>query len=438
MAAPPRAARHSKALSTWIRWASLPAWMPVAVSIAVVQDSFRIRSWRLQRGLRKEIPDYGVALPSLPDDLAKTLFREIRSQLRPLTTFPRHRASSKIPAPAQNRRAPNIMKLLTLSGMELERALPMREAVETMKDAFACLSGGHVANPTRMVLGLPRENAQALCMPAYMGPQGSLPAALGTKLVTVFPQNPRRRKPSIHGLMVLFHPQSGEPVALIDGEALTAWRTGAASGAATDLLANTDAKIGALFGTAAQAETQALAVDCVRVLQEIRVYSRDPDHRAAFIKKMQVKLQAKLVEAHSPEYAVEGADVICTATNSTAPIFPGELVKPGAHLNAVGSYRHEMRELDTATVSKARVFVDAREAAQAEAGDLEHARQEGVTQPENWIEVGEVVTDPQKGRHKAQEITLFKSVGVAVQDIAAASLAMVRGRQLGLGKTIEI
>jgi ornithine cyclodeaminase/alanine dehydrogenase-like protein (mu-crystallin family) len=234
-------------------------------------------------------------------------------------------------------------------------------------------------------------------------------------------------------LVVALDPASGEPLALLDGAFLTAWRTGAGSGAATELLARADATLGAVIGCGAQARTQAIAIDAARRLQEIRVYAPRPERVQSFMAEVQPQIQAKLIAASSSAEAVRDADVICTATTSAQPVLDGRLLKPGAHINGVGSYTLQMQEVDAVTVSRARLFVDSRTAALAEAGDLVSAH----TGPEDWTELGEVVAGLKPGRQSPDEITFFKSVGVAVQDVAAASAVLAGARPVGLGKVVE-
>jgi ornithine cyclodeaminase/alanine dehydrogenase-like protein (mu-crystallin family) len=301
-----------------------------------------------------------------------------------------------------------------------------------MKSAFAELSTGQATVPLRTPLLVPAVAGATLFMPA-LAPSGGL----GAKIVSIFPHNIERGKPMIHGIVFVLDAETGEPVALCDGTFLTAWRTGAASGAATDLLARPDAKIAALLGSGAQARTQALAIDAVRALAEIRIYSPNPDHVRRFIAEMQPLVGAALVAAPSSTDAVRDADVICAATASSTPVFDGNVLKPGAHINGVGSYTTQMREVDTVTVTRARLFVDSRAAALAEAGDLIIPMNSGLTRVEDWTELGEVVAALKPGRQSPEEITFFKSVGVAVQDVAAAGRTLAEAKARGLGKEVE-
>jgi ornithine cyclodeaminase/alanine dehydrogenase-like protein (mu-crystallin family) len=325
------------------------------------------------------------------------------------------------------------MKLTLLSASDLRAALPMPAAIAAMKAAFAELSTGQATVPLRVALPVPSADGVTLFMPALL-PSGGL----GTKIVSVFPHNPDLGKPIIHGLVVMLDSSSGEPVALCDGTFLTAWRTGAGSGAATDLLARPDAKIGALLGCGAQAKTQALALDAVRALDTLRVYAPRADRVEQFIAEMQPQLKAGLVAASTSAEAVQDADIICAATTSSTPVFNGTRLKDGAHVNGVGSYTLQMQEVDAVTVSRARVFVDSRASALAEAGDLVIPMNAGQTRAEDWIELGEVAAGLKPGRRSPDEITFFKSVGVAVQDMAAAGRALAEARRQGLGREVEL
>ncbi len=325
------------------------------------------------------------------------------------------------------------MQLTLLSAADIRTALPMRDAIEAMKDAFAAFSSGRAVVPLRPVILVPPAEGMMLVKPAYVEDRG-----LGAKLVSVFPGNAQHGKPTVNGLVILVDPETGEPTALCDGAFVTSWRTGAASGAATDVLARPDAKIGAVLGCGAQGRTQALAIDCVRSLEEIRLYDPSAEKASVFVEKMQPQIAARLVPVSAAQEAVEDADVICTATTSGTPVLEGRLLAPGAHVNGIGSFTAEMQEIDVAAVARSRVFVDSLESARAEAGDLVIAHRQGETRPEDWTEIGLVFDGSAPGRRSAEEMTLFKSVGVAVQDIAACALALERARAQGLGSTVEL
>ncbi len=308
----------------------------------------------------------------------------------------------------------------------------MPAAVAAMKAAYVELATGQALVPLRVALPVPNADAVSLFMPAYLPSSG-----LGAKIVSVFPHNPQHGKAIVNGLVVVLDPATGEPVALFDGTFLTAWRTAAGAAAGVDVLARPDARLGALLGCGATGRTMALAMDCVRPLETIRVYAPTRAHVDAFIEALQPQVSARLAAAESANEAVDGADVICTATTSRTPVFDGHRLKPGAHISGVGSYTLEMQEVDAVAVSRARIFIDSRGPALAEAGDLVIPLRAGQTRVEDWTELGEVVAGRRPGRQAPEDITFFKSVGNAAQDIAAAGKALAEARRRGLGKEVE-
>jgi alanine dehydrogenase len=323
--------------------------------------------------------------------------------------------------------------MLILSATDVRRALPMPAAIQTQRKAFAALAGGSVDLPLRTPLFTPAEDAVTLFMPARVADD------LGVKIVSVFPRNPARGLPTVHGMVILVDGSTGRPAALMDAGSLTALRTGAASGLATDLLANPDARTAAIIGTGAQAATQLLSVCSVRPLERAWVFSRTPEHIASFIARMQPEVPAKLLPAASAAEAVREADVVCTATTSPTPVFDGRDLKPGAHVNGVGSYTAQMQEVDAETVRRAgRVFVDSRESALAEAGDVVIALRQSVVRETDLVELGSVIAGQQPGRTAPEAITFFKSVGIAVQDMTAAGEVLRRAREMSLGTEIDL
>jgi len=301
---------------------------------------------------------------------------------------------------------------------QIRRALPMRRAVEAMREAFIAFSEGRAHIPQRVALPIPEREGITLIMPGYLPPRD-----LGLKVVSVFPHNPERGLPTLSALVLMLDPETGAPMAMLDGAFLTAWRTGAASGLATDLLARPDAESLALIGAGAQARTQLLAVCAVRPIRRVRIYSRTPERARAFVEAMRGEegVPEDIALAPTPEAAVAEADVVCTATNSPTPVFDGRSLRPGTHLNAIGSFTLQMRELDEETFRRAsRVVVDSRAAALVEAGEIVRAIQQGILRESDLIELGEIAAGRRPGRQRPEEITLFKSVGLAVQDLVAA------------------
>jgi len=325
------------------------------------------------------------------------------------------------------------MKLLALSADDLARTLSMREAIDAVKEAFSSLSAGRASTPIRTAVDVGAGHGTTLLMGAHVDGLG-----LATKTVSVFPGNRERGEPVVQGLVLVLDPEDGRPQALCDGTYLTALRTGAASGVATELLSRTDARVGAVIGCGAQGRMQALAIDCVRGLAEIRLCDRRIEAASRLADELREQVSASLVPLSDPSAAVRDADVVCAATTSATPVFDGNLLKPGAHVNGVGSFTLEMRELDATTVSRARVFIDSMESALAEAGDLVSAENEGATARDAWVELGLVAAGQLPGRRADSEITLFKSVGHAVQDVAAAAAAVAAARELGVGRVVEL
>ncbi|MDW8068258.1 MAG: ornithine cyclodeaminase family protein [Anaerolineae bacterium] len=327
------------------------------------------------------------------------------------------------------------MRLLVLSQSDVRRALPMRDAVEAMKRAFAQLSTGQAEVPLRVPLPVPRHNGLTLFMPAYLAADDQM----AVKIVSVFNDNPARSLPLIHALVVVIDAETGMPVAAMEGASLTALRTGAASGAATDLLARPDAAVVAVFGAGAQGRTQLEGVCAVRPIREARVYDVDPRRAREYAQEMQDRLGIPVRIAASPAEAVRQADVVCTATTSSTPVLDDADIGPGTHINAIGAYTPQMREVPTETVLRARVVVDHRAASLAEAGDLLIPIREGrMTEGHIWAELGEIAAGLKPGRTSPEEVTLFKSVGVAVQDVAAAAAVLEAARRQNLGVEVSL
>ena len=324
------------------------------------------------------------------------------------------------------------MKIRVLSADDVKRALPMREAIEGMKQAYAQLSTGRADVPLRGRVTIPPEEAITLVMPAYL--QDS--AALAVKVVSVFPKNPDKLEPVIYGAVLALEAESGRPLSVMNGGILTAIRTGAGSGAATDVLANPDAEIVAILGSGVQARTQLEAVCTVRNIKEVRVYSPNHEHAVVFAREMKNHgpIPSLIRIMSNPETAVRGADIICAATTSSTPVFNGHDLKAGAHINGVGSFTAQMQEIDVETIKKALVVVDNREAALDEAGDLIIPIEQGLIRTGHIAaELGEIITHMKYGRTDDEQITFFKSVGNAAQDAIAAQIVLKNAEEMNLG-----
>jgi len=313
-----------------------------------------------------------------------------------------------------------------LSAAEVKRALPMDALVDAVAHAFVAHHHGKSSVPPRLVLR--GRGGTTLVMGARVENVG-----LAAKVVSVFPANAAAGRAVTNGLVVVLDPDTGIPALLCDGGSLTALRTGAASGAASRALMVPDCSVGAVLGCGAQAATQLLAIDHVANLDTVHVYGRNPDSLEAFIERMTPQIEATLVASRSPESAVEAARLVCVATSSSTPVFDGSALQPGTHVNAVGSFRLDMRELDARTVARSRVVVDDRDAALEESGELVAAIREGHTTAASWSTLGGVLSGEHPGRDDEDAITLFKSVGLALQDVAAGALALDRAEQLQLG-----
>ncbi len=330
------------------------------------------------------------------------------------------------------------MKLHVISKDEVREAISMVQAIETVKAAFAQLSRGRARVPVRTQLGVPLHDGVTLFMPAYLEETDEL----GMKMVSVFSGNSEQGLPTINAMVTLVDAETGLPTAILDGTYLTALRTGAASGAATDLLARKDATSVAVLGTGAQGRTQLRACCAVRSIDRVFVYDRFDASAEAFRDEMvsfgaPVPPNIKVMD--SAAKAVRDADIVCTATTSKTPVFAHSDLKPGVHVNAIGSFTPQMQELPAETVGSALLVVDSREAVWAESGDLIIPKEEGrISEDIVHAELGEIVEGTREGRTSDEQITLFKSVGNAVQDVSVAARVLVLARQKGLGTIVEL
>ncbi len=292
--------------------------------------------------------------------------------------------------------------MLVLDEPKVRALLRMEELIPAMAEAMRDLSSGKVAQPLRTIVPVTDHAGFFGVMPAYGG-------ALGAKLVTFFPGN--QGIPTHHAMIVLFRPETGEPLVTMDGRLITEMRTAAVSAVATDLLARRDVGVLAILGSGVQAHSHLEALRLVRQFREVRVWS--PRHAAEFAREHQ------LIGARNAKEAVRGADVVVVATSATTPILKGEWLSPGMHINAVGATRPNWRELDDPCVVTAKLFVESREAASKESGDV-------IAAGKIFAELGEVISKAKPGRESDNEITLYKSVGVAIEDVVAAQLVYER------------
>jgi ornithine cyclodeaminase len=328
--------------------------------------------------------------------------------------------------------------MLVLTRSQVRHLVPMPDAIALMKTAFAELSAGRTIAPLRTVIPLSDREGDALFMPAFVPAMD----ALGLKTVSVFRRNPERGLPVIHAIVGLVDPETGQPLAIMDGTYLTALRTGAVSGAAADLLARPESRVLAAIGAGAQGVTQIAAVCAVRPIERVIAVDVHEDALQRLRETMHrdwPDIAPRLETTTDAAAAVHEADIICTATTSTTPVFRDEDVQPGTHISAVGAYTPQMQELPAATVARATVVVDAVEGALAEAGDLIIPLRDGLVTREHFArELGMVASGSAPGRTTDEEITLFKSVGNAVQDVVVAKRAVERAREQGVGTEIAL
>jgi ornithine cyclodeaminase len=330
------------------------------------------------------------------------------------------------------------MELMVIDAETVERVLPMTEAMAAMREAFTRLSAGAVAQPPRQVLRAPDRSALAV-MPALVEGAAGERAVAGLKAMAIQPANPARGLPAHHGLVVVFDPVTGVPAAVVDAAAVTAIRTAAASAVATEVLADPDASVLAVLGAGVQARSHLTAMAAVRALSGVRVWSRNPDRAERLAAWATRELGVPASARDRAAAATAGADLICTTTSSAEPILGSADVPGGAHINAVGASFAHTRELTAELVCRAAVFVDGREAARHDAGDLLAAAGSGFRFDDIRGEIGEVLLGRVPGRPARRDaVTLFKSVGLAVQDVLAARYVWQRARDAGLGATVPM
>jgi ornithine cyclodeaminase/alanine dehydrogenase-like protein (mu-crystallin family) len=331
------------------------------------------------------------------------------------------------------------MDVTVLSAEDVARLLPMRDCIQVMRDALASLARGRALVPLRMVMRMPDASGFLGLMPGHIGPDDGREGALGMKAVSVFPGNAQRGIDTHQGAVLLFEEDTGRLSALMDGATITAIRTAAVSGVATDLLARPDAAELAILGAGVQARTHLEAIATVRPVRRVRVWSRNPQHAADLVKASAARYGANIDAVPTAEAAVRGADVVATVTASPQPVLQRAWVKDGAHINAVGSSIPTTREIDTATMAAVRLFVDRRESALNEAGDVLIPMREGAfTADHIQAELGEVIIGTDPGRQSPDELTLFKSLGLAVEDVASAAFILKRAREIGIGQTVRM
>jgi len=322
---------------------------------------------------------------------------------------------------------------IALTEADVRALVSMDELIDVMQEALAAFSAGEVVQPVRHVLEVGARNRFLGVMPAYL----AHPPVLGAKLVTVFPDNLARGLPSHLATIVLIDPETGAVAAIMDGRYLTEARTAAVSAVSAKHLAATGPATLAILGSGVQARSHLDALGRVRELADVRVWSPTPANRAKFVEDMAARCPVPIRTVEHPEDAVRGATLIALATAAAEPIVSAGWVAPGAHICAVGACRPDQREMDGDLVARARVFVDSRAGALAEAGDLVIPIREGRIGADHVAgELGEMIAGRVPGRTSADQITLFKSLGMAVEDVAAAALVHRRACEKGLGRGV--
>ena len=324
--------------------------------------------------------------------------------------------------------------MLIIGQRDVQRVFTMRVAIETMRRALLAMDRGEAMQPLRSSVALPAEGAMCWLMPAVAG----TPASLGVKVLTAFAANAESGRHTHQGAVLLFG-EHGELLALVDATAITAIRTAAVSAVATDALAREDATRLAILGSGAQAMTHLEAMLQVRRISGTNVWSRNAEHASEFARNAAERFGVEVNVSATAATAVSDADIVCTATGAHTPILAAGAVPDGAHINAVGSGSAVQRELDGALVRDCRVFVDRLDSALHEAGDILLAIADGIVTPAHIVgEVGAVLAGRLAGRQSAREITLFKSVGLAVEDVASARHIYAECLNTGTGQQVEL
>jgi ornithine cyclodeaminase/alanine dehydrogenase-like protein (mu-crystallin family) len=324
---------------------------------------------------------------------------------------------------------------LVITQAQVSQLLSMAECIQVMEQAFRWLVDGETLQPLRQVTWLPDKNGLLALMPAYLaGIQ-----AMGLKAISVFPGNHATPFDSHQGVVLLFETRNGQLLAILDATAITAIRTAAVSALATRLLARPEAAELAILGSGTQARTHLEAMRLARPIRRVRVWSRNPGHAARFAAQEVQRHGLPVEVVPLAQAAVDGADIICTTTSASEPVLLGEWLPLGCHLNAVGSSTPNARELDTPAVARARLFVDRRESALNEAGELLIAINDGALGADHILgELGDLLVGKVAGRRSANEITLFKSLGLAIEDLAAAHFIYQKALQQNVGTRLML
>lgn len=331
------------------------------------------------------------------------------------------------------------MNIVVLRENDMKNIFTMADAIQADKDALEIYSRNGADIPLRVNINVPEHEGQSLYMPGYAADTN----ALGLKIVSVYPKNIEKGLTSVPATMVLVNNETGEVCSLMDGTFLTRIRTGAVSGAATDILARKDSKVFALFGTGGQAESQLEAVLNVRNIELVKVFDLSEERRNDFVKRMNEsfskKFSVKIEAAASADEAIADADIITVVTTAKQPVFNGKLVKKGAHINGVGSYTPDMQEVDEYIVCNSKVYVDTKDGVFNESGDLIVPVSKGIYSFDKVVgELGEVILDKVVGRENDDEITFFKTVGSSVLDVVTARRIYEKALEMNVGEIVSM
>ncbi|HEY9226603.1 MAG TPA: ornithine cyclodeaminase family protein [Gemmatimonadaceae bacterium] len=327
--------------------------------------------------------------------------------------------------------------MLIISQADIDRLLPMDKCVDVMASALSSLARGDAVLPLRTVMRIPKTDNFFAAMPGYVEVDGE--GVFGAKLVTVFPGNQGTAFDSHQGAVLIFDNEHGGVAAVLDGTAITSTRTAAVSGVATRALAREDASTLAILGSGVQAHTHLRAMCVVRQIRRVRVWSRNHDNARKLADYAQREFGVHASVSTIAAEAVKGADIICATTSSNDPVLFGDWIAPGTHINAVGVSQPHARELDTDAVVRSRLYVDRRESALKEPGDILVPLREGAISAEHIVgEIGEVLIGRVPARRDANEITLFKSLGLAIEDLASAAYVYAEAVRTGAGVRVEL
>jgi len=303
-----------------------------------------------------------------------------------------------------------------------------------MRATFSNISNHVNSIPQRTILEMPQQNADSLIMPIYSDQE----KRFAIKVAAINKDNPSKNLPLIHSVMILFNSDTGEPLAILDAKSVTGIRTGAASGLATYELARRDSSVAAIFGAGVQARYQLEALCNVREIKYVQLFNLNLERSKSFIKEMGNRFNINIeIVSHISE--LKKADIICTATSSKSPLFEDEHIAKGTHINAIGSYKPDVREIPSLTVKRAKVVVDSKTSCLREAGDIIIPIKEGIfTEEKIYAELGEIINSKVNSRENDKEVTLFKSVGNAAQDLSSAIYIFSKARDLNLGIEVEL